>query len=158
MRVTAVRFCRTWAVDEVSSTGRRALWLRTRLSARTSGSRWVIPHATRLKELPPINLRVSEHRCQWLRCPDCGRRTRATLPVKAARSCFGPRLEAAAAAISVRNRISRCDAVELCEELFGARISWGTVDAIIARTAQALGEPHEDLLRMLRCSGALNHG
>ena len=114
------------------------------------------PSRHQVEELPPINVRVSEHRCQRVRCPGCGRRTRATLPVKAARSCFGPRLEAAVAAISVRNRVSRCDAVELCEELFGARISSGTVDAIIARTAQALAEPHEDLLRALRCSGALN--
>ncbi|MGA8355154.1 MAG: IS66 family transposase [Solirubrobacteraceae bacterium] len=114
------------------------------------------PARHQVEELPPINVRVSEHRCQRVCCPECGRRTRATLPVKVARSCFGPRLEAAVAAISVRNRVSRCDAVELCEELFGARISSGTIDAIIARTAQALAEPHEDLLTVLRRSGALN--
>lgn len=112
------------------------------------------PARHQVEELPPINVRVSEHRCQRVRCPDCGRRTRATLPVNVARSCFGPRLEAAVATISVRNRVSRDDAVELIEELFGARISSGTVDAIIARIAQALAEPHEDLLTVLRRSGA----
>jgi hypothetical protein len=40
--------------------------------------------------------------------------------------------------------------------LFGARISSGTVDAILARTAAALAEPHADLLQQLRASPALN--
>ncbi|HTR89453.1 MAG TPA: hypothetical protein VMG62_05010, partial [Solirubrobacteraceae bacterium] len=59
------------------------------------------------------------------------------------------------ATLSVRNRVSRDDAVELCEELFGVRISSGTVDAILGRAAEALSEPHEDLLASLRRSPAL---
>jgi transposase len=73
-----------------------------------------------------------------------------------ARSSFGFRFEAAVATLSVRNRVSREDAVELCEELFGARISSGTVDAVLARTARALAVPHADLLDQLRRSGAVN--
>ena len=65
----------------------------------------------------------------------------AALPDEVARSCFGPRLQAAVATLSVRNRVSRDDAVELIEELFGARISSGTVDAILARTARGAGRP-----------------
>ena len=114
------------------------------------------PARHQVEELPPINVRVSEHRCQRVRCPQCGRRTRVPLPDEVARSFFGPRLQAAVASLSVRNRVSRCDAVELIEELFGARISSGTVDAILARTAQALSEPHENLLATLRRSKALN--
>jgi hypothetical protein len=60
------------------------------------------------------------------------------------------------ATLSVRNRVSREDTVELIEELFGARISSGTVDAILTRTGQALAEPHDDLLRRLRAAQALN--
>jgi hypothetical protein len=60
------------------------------------------------------------------------------------------------ATVSVRNRVSRDDAVELCEELFGARISSGSVDAILTRVADALAEPHADLLGRLRSSRALN--
>jgi transposase len=58
--------------------------------------------------------------------------------------------------LSVRNRISRRDVVECCEQLFSSRISTGTVDAILDRTAQALVEPHADLLGALRGSGAVN--
>jgi transposase len=114
------------------------------------------PARHQVEELPPITVRVVEHRCQRLRCPACGRRRRGELPPQVAKSCFGPRLQAAVVTLSVRNRVSRDDAVELTEELFGARISSGTVDAIIGRAAEALAEPHEDLLARLRAADALN--
>ena len=114
------------------------------------------PVCHQVEELPPITVRVSEHRCQRLRCPACGRRRRAQLPVGVASSSFGARLHAAVATLSVRNRVSRRDAAELVEELFGARISSGAVDAILTRTAQALADPHDDLLGRLRASRALN--
>jgi transposase len=60
------------------------------------------------------------------------------------------------ATLSVRNRVSREDSVELTEELFGARISSGTVDAIIDRAAGALIETHAELLQRLRSADALN--
>jgi hypothetical protein len=53
------------------------------------------------------------------------------LPAEVAKSAFGPRFQAAVATLSVRNRISRRDVVELCEQMFGSRISIGTVDAIV---------------------------
>jgi transposase len=115
------------------------------------------PARHHVEELPLINVRVSEHRAQRLRCSSCGRRNRAALPDEVGRSCFGPHLQAAVATLSVRNRVSRDDAVECCEELFGARISSGTVDAILTRAAQALAEPHDDLLARLRASQA-EHG
>ena len=114
------------------------------------------PACHQVEELPPINVRVIEHRCERLRCSACGRRTRAALPDEVARSCFGPRLEAAVATLSVRNRVSRQDAVELIEELFAARISSGTVEAILDRTGRVLAEPCQDLLGRLRGATALN--
>jgi hypothetical protein len=114
------------------------------------------PARFQVEELPPITVKVVEHRCLRLRCPECGARTRGELPGEVAGSSFGPRLEAAVATVSVRNRVSRSDAVELCEELFGARISAGTVDAILGRASEALGRPHEDLLARVRSAKALN--
>jgi transposase len=114
------------------------------------------PARFQVEELPPITVRVIEHRCERLRCPECGARTRGQLPTEVAKSSFGPRLQAAVATVSVRNRVSRSDAVELCEELFGARISSGTVDAILARASDALKEPYEGLLARVRQAKALN--
>ena len=114
------------------------------------------PARHQVEELPPITVRVTEHRAQRLRCPGCGERTRAELEAEVAQSSFGPRLQAALTTLSVRNRVSRADAVELTEELFGARISSGSVEAILTRTANALAEPHADLLQQLRGAQALN--
>ena len=114
------------------------------------------PARHQVEELPPIQVTVTEHRCQRLRCPDCGRRARGTLPAAVAPSAFGPRYQAAVAVLSVRNRISRRDVVELCEQLFGSRISTGTVDAILARVGDALADPYADLLDRVRAARQLN--
>ena len=85
-----------------------------------------------------------------------GRIPRAGLPADVASSAFGPRLQAAVVTLSVRNRISRRDVVELFEQLFHARISTSTVDAMLARAADALTDPYEDLLDQVRGAGALH--
>ena len=109
-----------------------------------------------VEELPVISAQVIEHRAQRVCCPGCGRHTRAEIPSDIAASTFGPRFQAAVAALSVRNRVSRRDVVELCEELFGARICAGTVDAILTRVADALADPYQDLLGRVRSSESLN--
>lgn len=114
------------------------------------------PVRHQVEELPQISTLVVEHQCPRVRCPECRKAVRAELPAEVASSTFGPRLQAAITVLSVRNRISRRDAVELCQELFGARISIGTVDAILARAADALAAPYEDLLARVRAAGALN--
>jgi transposase len=109
-----------------------------------------------VEELPVISVRVIEHRRQRVRCPDCGERACGKLPREVGQSAFGPRLQAAIATLSVRNHISRRDVVELSEQLFSSRISTGTVEAILSRTADALADPCEDLLDRLRESSAVN--
>jgi transposase len=114
------------------------------------------PARHQVEELPQIAVSVTEHRCQRVRCPGCGAERTGELPDEVAGSAFGPRLQAAVATLSVRNRVSRRDLVELCEELFGARISVGSIDAILARTADALEQPYEQLLCRMRRSRAVN--
>jgi len=108
------------------------------------------PARHQVEELPVMAVRVTEHRCQRVRCPGCARRQTGALPAEVAASAFGPRLQAAVVTLAVRNRISRRDTVELCEQLFSSRISTGTVDAILQRTADALSEPCADLLERVR--------
>ena len=107
-------------------------------------------------ELPPITMRLSEHRLHRLRCPDCGLSTRAELPPGIPAGAFGPRLQAAIATLSVRNRLSRRQLVELADELFGCRLATGTVDAILARTAVALDAAYDGLLEDVRAAPAVN--
>ncbi len=114
------------------------------------------PARHQVAELPAIAVVLTEHRLHHLRCPDCGTVTRALLPADVPAGAFGPRLSAALATLAVRNRISRRDTVELAGELFGVRISAGSVDANLRRTAKALERPCEELLDRTRASPVLN--
>jgi transposase len=60
------------------------------------------------------------------------------------------------AVLSVRNRVSRRDVVELGEELFGVRLCAGTVEAILQRAGQALADPYQQLGERVRASESLN--
>ncbi|MBA2238723.1 MAG: IS66 family transposase [Lysobacter sp.] len=114
------------------------------------------PVRRQVEELPVMAVTVTEHHGQRVRCPGCGASRCGELPAEAVASAFGPRLQAAVVTLSVRNRISRRDVVELCEQLFASRISTGTVDAILARTADALSDPCADLLDRVRSARAVN--
>ncbi len=113
------------------------------------------PARHQVTELPEIAVEVTEHRLHRRLCPDCGVATRAELPTDVPAGAFGPRMEAAVATLAIRNRVSRRDTVELVGELFGAKLASGTVDAILARTGEALEEPYEDLLARIRSAPAL---
>ena len=144
-----------WAVDEVVEHWPAACGCghvfceRERVAVRA-------PARHQVEELPRITTIVTEHQCQRVRCPGCGAERTGALPREVAASAFGPRLQAAVAALAVRNRISRRDTVELISELFGARISTGSVDQILTRAADALELPHQQLVAALRQSGRLN--
>src|SRR6266540_5273902 len=109
-----------------------------------------------VSELPPIAVTLAEHRLHRLRCPACAAETRAELPAEVPAGAFGPRLQAAVATLAVRNRVSRRDTVELVRDLFGAQLSTGSIDAIIARAGEALAEPHALLLEEIRSAAAVN--
>jgi transposase len=144
-----------WAVDEVIEHWPE----RCRCGHVFAGHEQVAvgePTRWQVEELPVISVQVTEHRCQRVRCPGCGERLRGKLGSEVHQSAFGPRFQAAVATLSVRNRISRRDVVECCEQLFSSRISAGTVDAILGRAAEALAEPHADLLGELRGAVAVN--
>jgi transposase len=114
------------------------------------------PQRHQVSELPPIAVRVSEHRLHRLRCPACAACTRAQLPAEVSRAAFGHRLQASVATLAVRNRVSRRDTVELVRDLFGADLSTGAVDAIVSRAGEALALPYAELRRHLREAPAVN--
>ncbi len=114
------------------------------------------PAHHQVAELPPLAVEISEHRLQRLCCADCGRTVRGELPAEVPRGCFGPKLEAAIAALTVRNRLSRRQLVELVEELFACPIAVGTIDAILTRTGATLEPVYDELLEQTRAAGALN--
>jgi transposase len=112
------------------------------------------PSRHQLAELPPIAVKVSEHRLHWVCCPACAAITTA-LPAES-RSAFGPRLQAAIVTLAVRNRISRRQTSELARELFGVELATGTVDAIVQRAGEALAAPHTRLEQEIKQSAVVN--
>jgi transposase len=114
------------------------------------------PQRHQVSELPPIAVKLTEHRLHRLRCPECAHETWAEPPMTVPRGAFGPRLQTAVATLAVRNRVSRRDTAELLRELFGAELSTGSVDAIVQGAGQALAEPHDELLRYVRLARAVN--
>jgi len=83
------------------------------------------PVCHQVEELPLISVKVTEHRAQRVRCPGCGEPTRRQFPAKVASSALGRRFQAAVATLSVRNRTSRRDVVELCEHFALLRVTGG---------------------------------
>jgi transposase len=116
----------------------------------------VEPWRHQLAELPPIAVRVVEHRLHGVSCPECAAATRAELPREVPRSAFGPRLQAAVVTLAVRNRVSRRDTTELARELFGVELATGSVDAIVQRAGEALAGPYTQLEQQIRSAAVVN--
>ncbi len=114
------------------------------------------PWRHQVAELPPIAVRVTEHRLHRVRCGECAAQTRAELPREVPRAAFGPRLQAAVVTLAVRNRVSRRDTTELARELFGVEVSTGSVDAIIHRAGEALAGPHTQLEQRIKSASVVN--
>jgi transposase len=114
------------------------------------------PWRHQVAELPPIVVRVTEHRLHRVCCPECAAQTRAELPARVSRSAFGPRLQAAVVTLAVRNRVSRRDTTEFARELFGVELATGSVDTIIQRAGEALAAPHTRLEQRIKAASVVN--
>jgi len=113
------------------------------------------PSRRQVAELPPIAVRVTEHRLHRVCCSECAAVTTAEPPVES-RWAFGPRLQAAVVTLAIRNRVSRRDTTELARELFGVELSTGAVDAIVQRAGDALAAPHTRLEQEIKRSPVVN--
>jgi len=89
-------------------------------------------------DLPPITVRVTEHRLVKRRC-ECGVTTCATPPPGArAPVQYGPRITAIVLYLYVGQFLSRQRAAAALSELFGTPLSAGTVSKMAERAAEGL--------------------
>ena len=89
-------------------------------------------------ELPPVRAEVTEYRLAARQCGACGTITRAGRPAEAGVGAFGPRLQAVAALLVGRYRLSRREAVACLAELGEVELSVGALARLEQATSTAL--------------------
>jgi transposase len=89
-------------------------------------------------EIPPLAAVVTEYRLAARCCGHCGRLTRAPLPTGVAPEGVGPRLTAVVALLTGRYRLSKREATQCLDDLFGVAMAIGSVSALEQRMSAAL--------------------
>ena len=97
-------------------------------------------------ELPETVVVTTEHQLLKVCCDGCATHTRAELPVGVEAGAFGPRLRATVVMLAVMLMSRRATAL-LIGDMFGARVSTGSVEKILKDASAALLEPWEAIKR-----------
>jgi transposase len=103
------------------------------------------PYRHQVTEIPPVVAEVVEYRLHTLSCPECGFETCAELPPGVPQGAFGPRLQAMAAVLTGRYRLSKRDTAEVMDDFFQADLSPGSVCALEQRSSEAISTPVEEV-------------
>ena len=108
-------------------------------------------------EVVPVRLRVTEHRLAVLRCPSCGKTTRGEF-AGAVRSGvrYGPGVKARVLYLQQYQLLPYARTAEAMRDLFGCRLSAGTVANIVRECAEALLETELKIKRGLRRSSVIH--
>ncbi len=94
--------------------------------------------ARQVFDLPPLRLRVTEHRAQRRRC-GCGTTTAAAFPDHArAAACYGPGVRALVCYLCVHQHLPVDRAAQLLGDVLGASVATGTLAAVLAEGAAGL--------------------
>lgn len=116
------------------------------------------PARHQVVDLPVASAVVTEYLLERVVCPGCGVVTRAPLPDGVPASAVGPRLHAALVMLIGRYRLSRREARALAVDLFGPKacVALGTLSALEARAAEALGPAYREAERVVRSAGVVH--
>jgi len=120
-------------------------------SERTVGR----PARHQVVELPDTCVVRTEHRMLRVVCPDCGTHNRAELPTDVEQGAFGPKLRASVVTLAVM-LMSRRTTVALLKDMFGARISVGSVDNILKQAGELLASPWQAIQRAAQAAEVLH--
>ena len=94
--------------------------------------------ARQVFDIPPIRLRVTEHRAQSRAC-GCGHLNSATFPTQAsAPTCYGPGVAALATYLMGRQHLPVARAAELMSDVLGAPVSTGWLSSLLGNAADRL--------------------
>jgi transposase len=107
-------------------------------------------------DIPPLRLRVTEHRAQRRRC-GCGRVTTAGFPDEArAPACYGPGVRAVICYLAVYQHLPVDRTATLLADLLGAPVSTGTVAAVAAQAGDVVAPATEVIRQLLIAAGVVH--
>lgn len=106
-------------------------------------------------ELPDTCVVTTEHRLLRVVCPGCGTHNRAELPDGVEKGAFGPRLRASVVTLAVM-LMSRRTTLALLKDMFGARISVGSIDNILKQAGELLASPWQAIQRAAQSAEVLH--
>ncbi|HEX4429749.1 MAG TPA: transposase [Frankiaceae bacterium] len=105
--------------------------------------------------MPETLVVTVEHQLLKVCCPGCQAHTRAELPDDVERGAFGPRLRATVVMFAVM-LLSRRQTLMLLSDMFGARISLGSLERILKDASAALAAPWEAIKRAVQAAEVAN--
>jgi transposase len=106
-------------------------------------------------ELPDTVVVTTEHRLLKVCCPGCRTHTRAELPAGVEPGVFGPRPRATVVMLAAM-LMSRRATLTLLSDMFGVRLSVGSIDNILKMASDALAAPWEQVKRAVQCAEVAN--
>ena len=101
------------------------------------------PKRHQVAELPPILAEITEHRGQARTCP-CGHTTRAPIPAAVRKHSLGPHLTAAVVHLIGSFGLSKRNAEEVVEGLFGVPVALGTISNMEREATAALDPAYRE--------------
>jgi len=99
------------------------------------------PQRHQVVEIPAVQAHVTEHQMHTQCCDACGHATQADLPEGVPPGAFGPRLQAVIALFTGAYRVSKRVAESALSDLFGVKLSLGSVSASEQTMSAALATP-----------------
>jgi transposase len=100
-------------------------------------------------DLPASAVLTTEHRLLKVACPVCGMHTRAELPEGVEPGAFGPRLRATVVMLAAM-LMSRRATVLVLADMFGAKLSTGSVEKILKDASASLAGPWDAIKRAVQ--------
>lgn len=102
------------------------------------------PYRHQVVEIPPIQLHIEEHRLHQLTCQHCGEETRAVLPEAVEECGYRERVVAIVSVLSGMYRHSHRMVVSAMSDLFGVKMSLGTVNRLRREGSEAVSGAVEE--------------